>query len=209
MAAEAARPGGPARAIARALAFVSLLACGSAQAFDLAELMGLMAHRPSGQARFTEQRYVKGFDAPLVASGTLEYQPPDRFTRRTLDPRAETMSVEGNTLTLTRAGRTRTLALDAAPEAVVAIEALRGTLTGNAATLQRWFRVSLSGDAAHWALELAPLDTRAAGPLAGVRIEGRGDAPDTIETRLANGDHTVMAITPMAPGAAAAPASAP
>ena len=108
MAAEAARPGGPARAIARALAFVSLLACGSAQAFDLAELMGLMAHRPSGQARFTEQRYVKGFDAPLVASGTLEYQPPDRFTRRTLDPRAETMSVEGNTLTLTRAGRTRT-----------------------------------------------------------------------------------------------------
>jgi hypothetical protein len=182
------------------------LACTRAQAFDLAELMGLMAHRPSGQARFVEQRFVKGLDAPLQASGTLEYQAPDRFTRRTLEPRPETMSVEGNTLTLARGGRSRTLALDAAPEAVVAVEAVRGTLTGDAAALQRWFRVTVAGDAAHWTMELAPLDARAAGPLAGVHLEGRRELLETIETRLADGGRTVMTITPIAASAPAASA---
>jgi hypothetical protein len=195
------------RTLARVAALAAALACVDARAFDLAELMGLMAKRTSGQVCFTEQRYVKGFDAPLAASGLLEFQAPDRFTRRTLTPRPETMSVEGNTLTLTRAGRTRTLPLDAAPEAVIAVEALRGTLTGNAATLQHWFHVGLAGDAAHWTLELVPLDARAAGALAGVRIEGRRDAVETIETRLADGDRTVMAVAPIAAAASASPSA--
>jgi hypothetical protein len=195
------------RARLAALAGLLACACSGARALDLPELMGLLAHRPSGQARFTEQRFVKGLDAPLVSSGLLEYQAPDRFSRHTLEPRDESVRVEGNTVTFSRGGRSRTLALDAAPEAVVAIEAVRGTLTGDAAVLQKWFRVSVAGQPARWTMELVPQDTATAGALAAVHVEGRQAALDTIETRLADGTRTVMHITPVAAGAAV-PASA-
>jgi len=196
------------RRLARLAALAGLVACAGAHALDLPELMGLLAHHPSGQARFTEQRFVKGLDAPLLSSGVLEFQAPDRFSRHTLEPRDESVRVEGNTVTFSRGGRSRTLALDAAPEAVVAIEAVRGTLTGDAAVLQKWFRVSVAGQPARWSMELVPQDATSAGALAAVRVEGRQAALDTIETRLADGTRTVMRITPVAADAAL-PASAP
>ena len=195
------------RRLARLAALAGLVACAGAHALDLPELMGLLAHHPSGQARFTEQRFVKGLDAPLLSSGVLEFQAPDRFSRHTLEPRDESVRVEGNTVTFSRGGRSRTLALDAAPEAVVAIEAVRGTLTGDGAVLQKWFRVSVAGEPGRWSMELVPQDTQSAGTLAAVRVEGRQAALDTIETRLADGTRTVMRITPVAAGAAL-PASA-
>jgi hypothetical protein len=202
------------RGLAGLAALAGLLGSAGAQALTLSELMGLLAHRPSEQVRFTEQRFVKGLDAPLVSSGVLEFRPPDRFSRHTLQPRDESVQVEGNTVTFSRGGRSRSMALDAAPEAVVAIEAIRGTLTGDAAVLQKWFRVDVAGEPGQWTMELVPQDAKAAGPLAAVHVAGRRAAIDTIATRLADGTRTVMTITPVpilpaAPAAAASPASAP
>jgi hypothetical protein len=177
-----------------------------ALALDLGELLAVLARRPSGQATFSEQRFVKGLDEPLVSTGTLSYSAPDRFARRTLQPRAEAMVVEGNTVTLSRGGRSRTLALDSSPEAVVAVEAVRGTLTGNAQALQRHFRTKLSGDIERWTLELQPLDPRAAGPLRHVRITGQQGDLRVVETQLLDGDRTVMTIDPVRGAAAAASA---
>ena len=59
----------PARLRGVLAALAGLLASDGAQALDLPELMRLLAHRPSEQVRFTEQRFVKGLDAPLVSSG--------------------------------------------------------------------------------------------------------------------------------------------
>jgi outer membrane lipoprotein-sorting protein len=151
----------PRRRLAAAGVALTLLASAApALALDLPDLMALLAGRTSGQARFTEQRFVKGFDAPLVSSGTLSFAAPDQFTRRTLEPRAESVVVNGNQLTLTRNGRSRSYPLDAAPEAAVAVEAIRGALTGNAAALQREFDVGVGGDAEHWTLTLTPRDAR-------------------------------------------------
>jgi len=157
--------------------------------------------------RFTEQRFVKGLDEPLVSSGLLEFQPPDRFSRHTLQPRDESVRVEGNTVTFSRGGRSRSMALDAAPEAVVAIEAVRGTLTGDAATLQKWFRVSVAGEPGQWSMELVPQDAKTAGALAAVHVAGRRAAIETIATSLADGSRTVMTITPLPAASAAAAAS--
>jgi hypothetical protein len=177
-----------------------------ALALELGELMSLLGRQTSGQARFSEQRFVKGFDEPLLASGTLAFTAsPPRFERRTLKPRAESMVVEGNTVTLSRGGRSRTLALDAAPEAMVAIEALRGTLTGNAQALQRTFRTSLQGTLERWTLELTPLAGSAAGQLRFVRIVGLRDEVRSIETQLLDGDRTVLTIEPVRDSAASTP----
>ena len=136
------------------LAFALVLVAPAAWALDLTELMGLLAKQQNGEARFTEQRFVRGLEGPLDASGTLSFQAPDRLTRKTLSPRIETMSVDGNTLTLSRGGRTRTLTLDSMPELLGLVEAMRGTLSGNTQGLQRYFKSTVTGTADDWQLGL-------------------------------------------------------
>ncbi len=59
----------------------------AAWAFDLGELMGLLGRQKSGEARFTEQRFVRGLEGPVEAAGTLSFAAPDRLTRQTTSPR--------------------------------------------------------------------------------------------------------------------------
>lgn len=202
-----ARAPADARFAVRAAALAISCLATTAHALELPDLMKLMARHASGEARFTEQRYVHGLDQPLTATGTLSFTAPDRFERRTLTPRAESMVVQGNQVTLSRGGRSRSLALDSSPEAQVAVEAVRGALTGNAAVLQKWFKVRVAGDSDRWTMDLVPRDHGTAGPLVAVKLSGRRDTLDTVETTLAGGDHAVMSIEPTAPstGAASAP----
>jgi outer membrane lipoprotein-sorting protein len=179
--------------LAAALAVASC----SAWAFDLPELMGLLARQKNGEARFTEQRFVRGIEGPLDASGTLSFQAPDRLTRRTLTPRPETMTVDGNTLTLSRGGRTRTLTLDSMPELLGMVEAMRSTLNGNVQTLQRYFRSTLTGTADKWALDLVPIDEKLAAQVRSLRLTGKAGEVLGIEMEFIGGDRSVMSITPV------------
>jgi outer membrane lipoprotein-sorting protein len=175
---------------------VLALSASSAWAFDLPELMGLLAKQKSGEARFTEQRFVRGLEGPLDASGTLSFQAPDRLTRRTLTPRPETMAVDGNTLTLSRGGRTRTLTLDSMPELLGMVEAMRGTLSGNTQSLARYFRTSVSGTPDKWTLDLVPIDEKLAAQVRTLRLSGRAGEVLGIEMEFIGGDRSVMSITP-------------
>lgn len=166
-------------------------------AFDLPTLARLLAQRKGGEARFTEERFVTGFDSPLRASGTLSFSAPDRFTRQTLEPLVESMSVEGNTITLKRSGRSRQLSMDAVPELAALIEAVRGTLTGNAVTLDKHFMVSVEGDAARWGLTLVPRDARLAAQVRELQIAGLGSDVRSVALWLAGGDRSVMSIEPL------------
>jgi outer membrane lipoprotein-sorting protein len=185
------------RALVLALAFCAA----PAWAFDLPELMGLLAKQKSGEARFTEQRFVHGLEGPLDASGTLSFDAPDKLVRRTLSPRIETMAVDGNTLTLSRGGRNRTLALDSMPELLGLVEAMRGTLSGDGATLQRYFKSTVSGTQAKWTLDLTPIDSRLAAQVRSMRISGRASDVLGLEMEFVGGDRSVMNISPNAPAA--------
>jgi outer membrane lipoprotein-sorting protein len=187
------------------------LACCAAPAwaFDLPELMGLLSKQKSGEARFTEQRFVHGLEGPLDARGTLSFEAPDKLVRRTLSPRVETMAVEGNTLTLSRGGRNRVLTLDSMPELLGLVEAMRGTLTGDGATLQRYFRSTVGGSPANWTLDLTPLDSRLASQMRSIRMTGRASEVLGLEMEFVGGDRSVMNISPERAGAApSAPAGA-
>ncbi|HEY2254383.1 MAG TPA: LolA-related protein [Variovorax sp.] len=182
----------------------------AAAAFALPDLMGLLAQQKNGEARFTEQRFVHGLEGPLYASGVLSFSAPDRLTRQTLSPRPETMRVEGNQLTLSRGGRSRTLQLDSMPELLGMVEAMRGTLSGDAQGLQRYFRSTLSGTADDWSLALEPIDARLAAQVRSLRLSGRGGEVLGVEMEFVGGDRSVMTITPGVAATARLPArSAP
>ncbi len=180
------------------LACLALLAAAPARAIDLPAVMALLAQRKSGEVRFTEERVVSSLDSPLRASGTLSFTAPDRFARHTLEPRAESMEVQGNSLVLRRGGRTRQLALDAVPELAALVDALRGTLNGDAAALQKHFAIAVSGNDAKWLLRLTPADSRLAAQVRQIEIVGQGSALRSVALQLAGGDHSLMLIDPPA-----------
>jgi outer membrane lipoprotein-sorting protein len=168
-----------------------------AWALDLATVTGLLARHKSGEARFTEERTVSGLDGPLRASGTLSFVAPNRFTRTTTEPRAESMAVDGNALILKRGGRTRQMTLDAIPEVTALIEAVRGTLTGNAGSLDKHFRIKVEGSPAQWTLTLVPRDERLATQVRELKITGVSGELRVVELWLAGGDRSVMSIEPL------------
>ena len=183
-----------------ALALAAGTACAQGAAgggFDLAALMGQLAQRKRGEARFTEERTVSNLDDTLRASGRLSFQAPDRFARHTEEPRPESMEVQGNQVVLRRGGRTRQMALDAIPELAALADAMRGTLNGDALALQRHFKTRVSGNAARWVLLLTPLDTRLARSVQQLEIAGTGSEVRSIDLLLVGGDRSLMLISPM------------
>jgi hypothetical protein len=175
--------------------------------FDLAALMAVLAQRKGGEARFTEERTVSTFDNPLRASGRLSFQAPDRFARYTEEPTTESMEVQGNQVLLKRGSRTRQMALDAVPELAALADAMRGTLNGDAAALQRHFKAQVSGNAARWVLLLTPLDLRLARSVQQLEIAGLGPDVRSVDLRLVGGDRSLMLVEPLAAPAPAAPAA--
>ncbi len=174
----------------------------SCWALDLQTLMQQLALQRSGQASFTEQRFVSGFEQSLFSNGTLSFDAPDKLARHTLAPRAESFVVDGNRLTLERAGRTRHLLLDTQPELAAMVAAMRGTLMGDGAALQQHFKTTVQGSVAQWSLTLRPLDNRLLGVVRQVRIEGQSGELRSVEVSLADGDRSVMTIDNRPAGAA-------
>ena len=159
--------------------------------------MALLAQTKEGRATFAEERHIGGFDAPMRTSGELYFKAPDVFERRALKPAAESMVVHGNQMTLARGSTRRTMALDAAPEAQAIVGAIRGTLTGDAATLERHFKVGLSGGPGDWLLDLQPLDAQLQANVRNVQLRGKQGVVGSIEIWFASGDRSVMTITPV------------
>jgi outer membrane lipoprotein-sorting protein len=198
-------------ALSLALAAMGLPTAAAAPAFGLGELTALLAQVKSGQATFTEKRQVAVLDRVLESSGRLSFEAPDTFVRETLEPKRERLAVVGNTLTMSRGDRSRTMALDASPEAGAIVEAIRGTLTGNRQTLERHFNATVEGSAERWQLLLLPREMRLRSQVMSFRITGRQALLSEIEVTMADGDVSVMRIETVVPAASAAsaPASAP
>lgn len=169
-----------------------------AAGFDLQALTQQLAQVRSGQATFVEDRRVQQLDQTLRSSGRLSFVAPDTFVRETLRPSHEKLAVVGNQLTMSRGTRSRVAALDSVPEAVVIVEAIRGTLTGNKDTLERYFDTTVQGSAEQWQLELVPREPRLRGQVAHLRLSGRQGQVREVRMTLADGDTSVMRIEPVA-----------
>jgi outer membrane lipoprotein-sorting protein len=168
----------------------------AAQRFDLPALMALLAQTKAASATFVEERHVQGFAAPLVASGELSFKAPDVFERRTDKPMQEALRVEGQQLVMTRGSLRRTTTLDSAPEAGALVGAFRGTLMGDAAALAQHFDAALQGTASQWQLDLNPKESSLRAVVRSVSMRGARGIVSSVEVMLANGDRSIMFITP-------------
>lgn len=184
---------GRAARCASGLALATLVAS-FAHGADLDEVMQLLAQRRHGEASFVEQHFMRLLSRPVESLGELSFDAPDRLEKRTLEPRPEDLTVEGDTLTMTRHGRTRVISLASYPQIRPMIESLRATLAGDRAALERLFEVGFSGDPQRWSLLLVPREERIGARVAEVRIDGSRDRVLHVEIRETNGDRTRLTL---------------
>jgi outer membrane lipoprotein-sorting protein len=201
---------GPARAATSASTPATIPAAGvSANAVDNAAagtasfsvdtLMHAFAQRKSGEARFTELKYLSNLKGPVESSGTLAFRAPDHFEQQTLKPRPQSVVVDGDSVTMSRGGSQRVVSLSQYPEIAMLVNSIRGTLTGDRSGLEHVYTLTLAGDPGAWHLTLTPSDPSLAKSVDHIVVSG-GEGSDhvaqihTIETFQADGDRSVMTI---------------
>jgi hypothetical protein len=188
--------------IARAAVGVSLwLAAWAAGAADweVGKLMELLrAHRP-GKATFHETRYLALLERPVETSGELTFTPPDRLDKRTLGLNAERLVVDRESLTIERAGKKLVMPLRDYPQVGVLVESIRGTLAGDRAALEKAYSLALEGDAARWKLVLRPKDPQLLKIVTRIEISGTQALVRRVDIEQADGDRSMMVVTPVAP----------
>ena len=184
-------------ALATGLALVALSPAAFA-AWDLQQLMDSLAQNKSGRATFVETKHIALLDKPVESSGELLFTAPDRLEKRTLKPKPESMVVNGGELSIERGRQKYRLQLQSYPELAAFIDSIRGTLVGDLKALERNYRLSLSGSAERWNLQLLPLDAKMQSVIKRILISGVRDHVNDIEITQTDGDSSLMTIEKLA-----------
>ena len=162
--------------------------------FTLDQLMKSLAQRKHGKVSYEETDYLAVLDRPLKSSGVLIYDAPDHLEKRTLKPKEQSLLLDGDRLTVQRGRRKYQMQVSAYPKVAPLVDAMRDTLAGNEAALEKVFKVGLTGTDEDWKLELVPLDEQIARNVSGVQIRGAQDEIRSVEIRQVNGDRSVMTL---------------
>jgi outer membrane lipoprotein-sorting protein len=177
-----------------ALALLASGPCARAADSDLDQVMGALAQRKHGHVTFVEKKYIALLDRPVESSGELLYDAPDRLEKKTLQPKPESLVLEGGRVSAQRGRRLYVLDLKQYPQVVPFIESIRATLAGDRASLEQVFKVDFTGSFEHWTLGLVPRDRKLAGTVKEIHIEGEKDLIHTVEIREADGDRSLLTI---------------
>jgi hypothetical protein len=183
---------------ARLLALLGFAGAALAEvpAAALDELLQRLAARQHGHVAFTEVQQLAVLERPLESSGELLYEAPDRLEKRTLKPKAETLTLDHGVLSAQRGHRTYVMELRAYPQVVPFVESIRATLAGDRATLERLFDVGFDGTLERWTLQLVPRDAALAAAVTQIRISGERAAIHSVEIRQSDGDRSLLTLGP-------------
>jgi outer membrane lipoprotein-sorting protein len=80
------------------------------------------------------------------------------------------------------------------PQLLPVLDAVRATLAGDRAGLERIFAVQFGGDAARWTLELEPASAALARAVSRIDVDGAGADLLHVEILYADGDRSRMTL---------------
>ena len=167
----------------------------AATTLTLDDLMRTLAQRGPENARFVEKKYLAVLDnKPIESSGELRYAPPNRIEKKTLKPKPESLIVDGDQAIVERGGQRMALRLSAYPDIAPFVDSIRGTLAGDRKTLERVYRLELTGDAERWTLVMLPSDQKLATIVQRIDVAGNRDQVRSIAILQGDGDRSVMTI---------------
>ena len=190
------------RPSSRFLQRAALLAAGialsaPAWALDMGQLMQNMGQYRERTGRFVETRHMKVLDKPLRSTGEVRYVAPQLFEKKTIEPAAELLRVDGDALRVERGGKTYNVRLSSQPQAAAFVDVIVGLLTGDAGKLERSYDYELKGTAKKWTLAMVPRDAKMKSIISKVIASGDREQVRTIEYQQTDGDRSVMVIEPL------------
>ncbi|MFO1350439.1 MAG: LolA-related protein [Gammaproteobacteria bacterium] len=166
--------------------------------FTLARLMRELAAVKIVNASFEEDKQLAALQQPLKLTGVLHYRAPDYLQKKTLTPQPENIEVVGGRLIIERPDKGREeLALGDYPPLHAFVESFRSTLAGDLASLERYYVVSLAGDARNWLLRLEPRDQEMQRFVRSILIRGHAAGVLGVEIVEAGGDRSSLSIAPI------------
>ena len=196
----------------RRVLFLAVMTCitpALARAADdaLARLFSVFGAQRERQARFSERKFSALLKKPVESSGMLIFRAPGYLEKQTIEPQRETVRIEDNVVSYESASgsgvaQKRTFSLSDAPLLAALIESLRATLAGDLPLLRRHYDVTLATpapqtQAATWQLTLVPRERALLDAVSKVVLRGTGAEIAAIEIVEANGDLTLMQISPV------------
>lgn len=135
---------------------LSLLLCGSAQAFTLQDLQQQLSAHQTVQGDVQQRRFLRSLEQPLISDGTFVMQAQKGLLWETRSPIPSLIRITPDGMTQKdSAGNWQPLQQQGAGSQSQ-IRLFMDLLVGNTRALAGQFGLSLQGDAQHWTLTLDP-----------------------------------------------------
>lgn len=170
-------------------AFASSAPCAVPEAVDAGWILQKLARPAPTRTDFVELRDSKLLKQPLRLSGGYARPDADTLVREVRTPYAETTTIRAGEAVIARAGKSpRRFSLSRVPELSGLQASFGAMLSGDRATLEKFYRIAAAGTRQQWTLTLLPKDAQLAAKVRDITLYGRGAELRCIETRAAQGD---------------------
>ena len=184
------------RALSALLVVFAASVTSAHDADGLRALMESFAAVDTSRVAYHETKSMSILDSVVEQSGFLSYAAPATVVREIREPIIETYAIGGDTLHVTKGGKEEHIDLDSIPLLRAFIESFRAILSGDVDRLEEHYHVDFSGDGPEWMLGLRPRNRRLAGFIESIEFAGEEIRVDRIRITEANGDWSLMTMTP-------------
>lgn len=168
---------------------------GTSVAEDLSNLMKSFSSVKHRQASFTEIKSAFYLEKPILSSGTLIFDAPDKLVKKTISPKRVTQTISGNELEITRAnGQVQRLSLFDHPVLLTILVSLRSILSGDIDFINSHYKQSLRNSAAGWELKLEPKNKEVRKHIRLIEVSGKKNQISKFRIIESNGDYTETRI---------------
>jgi Outer membrane lipoprotein carrier protein LolA-like len=161
---------------------------------DMPALMKLFASNKNIKTEFVERKFVRVLDAPVESSGELIFIAPAHLEKNTKLPKAESMTIDGNKVSIERGSFKRTMSLDDLSNMASMVQSLTATFRGDQTGIEQYFTWVLTGTLKKWQLVLKPKSIKLFVTLREIRFKGEDEYVHTVETTLTDGDSSLMTL---------------
>lgn len=165
-----------------------------ANEINMPTLMQLFSANKSIKTEFVERKFVRILDSPVESSGELIFIAPTHLEKNTRLPRAESMMIDGNKVSIERGSFKRSMSLDDLADMASLVRSLTATFRGDQAGIEQYFTWVLTGTNKKWQLVLKPKSIKLFATIREISFKGENDHVQTVETTLTDGDSSLMTL---------------
>lgn len=166
-----------------------------ANEIDMPTLMQLFSVNKNIKTEFVERKFVRILDAPVESNGELIFIAPMHLEKNTKSPRPESMTIDGNKVSIERGSFKRTMSLDDLADMASLVQSLTATFRGDQAGIEQYFTWTLTGTLKKWQLTLKPKSIKLFVRVREISFKGENDYVHTVETTLTDGDSSLMTLS--------------